>query len=390
MNPVGILRGEPDLYKFVTSAGIPVIFMTQGARRLIFYGLVLVFIFIAPATILYATGYSFDWEKRQLVKTGAFYFKSLPKGAQIFINGELKDTTPAFIDRLLPHQYLIEISKDGFWPWKKNLSIQSLSGTETPLVTEARNILLIPKNPEISLVLNNATSTLDYLLSPEEKAAFYQASTTATSTLKDVASWTLFENSIYYLQKSNLILYKTDINGTSKAQISFQSLPMTEKTYQIKVSKAEIAIWEPQGTLYLLNPETKIFEAIANEIDGAEFSSDNKKLLYWNSHEIFVLWLKEVLVQPYRKAGDKELITRFANKIAQAIWFSETNEHIIFVVRDETDADQIKITELDGRDLRNTYDIYSGKISEIYYNQNDDLLYFLTDRKLYSLDLLTK
>ncbi len=357
--------------------------MTLKIRRLIFYGLILVFAIVAPTTILYSAGYSLDWQEKRLVKTGAFYFKSLPKGAKIFMNGELQDTTPALIDRLVPKEYQIKISKDNFFSWSKKLEIKP------SLVSEARNILLVPKNPQLNLVSQEATSTKDYFLTPEEKRIYLQAFAAATSTLKDLAGWTVYQNNIYYLQSSNLILYKIDLAGLTKEQISFEPLPISEKSYQIEVRADQISVFEPGGRLYLFNREKKVFEPIAEKTEGLGFSSDNKKLLYWNEHEIWVLWLKDSLIQPYREEGEKELITRYSSKISQAIWLGETHEHIIFTVQiNDNGHYAIKITELDGRDMRNSYDIFSAKNPEIYWNEKDDLFYFLTDKKLYSFNLL--
>ena len=364
--------------------------MTRLTRRLIFYALLMVFVLAVPATILYSSGYFWDWKNKQLVTTGAFYIKSYPKGAAVLINGELKNNTPAFITQLPPGSYQIQIQKDGFYPWGKKLDIQSQA------VTEARNIFLVTQNPQITFVSANATSTHGYFLTNEQKIANEQASTTAALILKDTASWTVFENNIYFLQKSNLILYKTDLAGASKEQISFQPLPgfnptastTPQKIYRIKKSKEHTAILESDGRLYLLDQETKIFQLLAEEISGADFSPDNKKLLYWTEHEIWVLWLKEILIQPIKKAGDKELINRYSDKIIQAIWFPENNEYIFFVVRQNDNIDKIKITELDGRDLRNTYDIFSNKNLEIYYSGNEKLLYLNIGKKLYSLDLI--
>lgn len=363
--------------------------MKRSTRRTIFFGFILIFLIVTPGVLLYATGYSFDWENKQLIKTGSFYFQSLPSGAQIKIDDKLTNTTPSYIGRLNPGQYQIQISKDGFLTWQKKLNI------EEQLTTETRNIFLVPQKPNIELVSENVTSTKNYFLTDQQRNAQMQTALIASSTLKDVLSFTSYQNNIYYLQKSNLILFRTDLSGGGKEQISLQSLPDSgkidsgqQKIYQIVISPDQIAVFEPGGKLYLLDKQTKIFNLLAEEIQGMEFSSDNEKIIFWTDHEIWVMWLKEVWAQPYRKAQDKELITRYGDKITQALWLTKTNEHIIFTVQGDDKNTAIKLTELDGRDMRNTFDIYSGKVSEIYYNQNDDLLYTLTDHTLYSLDLL--
>jgi len=363
--------------------------MTRNTRRIIFFGFVLIFLIVTPGVLLYATGYSFDWESKQLIKTGSFYFQSQPAGAQIKIDGKLIDTTPSYVSRLNPGQYQIQISKDGFLTWQKKLNI------EEQITTEARNIFIIPQKLNLELVTDNVTSTKDYFLTEDQRNVQMQTALIASSTLKDVLGFTLYQSDIYYLQKSNLILFKTDLSGRNKEQISLQPLPEPGKTdsgqqkiYQIVISPEQTAVFQPGGKFYLLDKQTKIFNLLVDEVQGIEFSSDNEKILFWTNHEIWVMWLKEIWAQPYRKAQDKELITRFADKITSALWLVKTNEHIIFAVQGNDNNSTIKLTELDGRDMRNTFDIHSGKISEVYYNQNDDLLYILTDGKLYSLDLL--
>jgi len=367
--------------------------MTKTTRRLIFYFLVLVFLIVAPLTILYSSGYFYDQENKKIIQTGAFFIDSQPKNAKVFINGQFKDTTPrVLIEHLLTGSYEVTVAKDGFWTWKKNLEIKP------PLVTEVRNIFLVPQNPKIELFVQNATSSIEnYFLTPTQKIINDQASSTISKTIKDAAAWTVFENNIYYLQKSNLVLFKTALDGSAKEQISLAPLPefnasssaMTiSKNYQIRKAGGQIAIFSPAGELYLLNPTTQLFETVANEVQGAEFSSDDKKLLWWTDHEIWVLWLEDILIQPLRKAGDKELIARFADIISQAIWLPKTNEHIIFVVKQPDGTQNIKLTELDGRDLRNTFDIYSDKNVKLYWSAEDKLLYLKAGEKLYSVDLI--
>ena len=186
-----------------------------------------------------------------------------------------------------------------------------------------------------------------------------------------------------------MILYRSDLNGDNSEPISSQPLASSTQSYKLAISPEQTAVFETGGKLYLFEKDSKVFNLLAKNVKGVEFSSDNEKLLWWTDNEIWVMWLKDVFSQPYRKAGDKEIIMSSPNKIIQAIWFTKTNEHIIYSLAGQNDQAQIKITELDSRDQRNTFDIYSAKNPEIYWNGNDNLLYILTGGKLYSLDLLS-
>src|SRR4030042_5390440 len=104
--------------------------MTKKTRTILFLALLFIFILLAPSIIFYSFGYRFNFETKAIVKTGAFYFKVLPKSAQISIvpldnkgnfieeKRTLKKTDfffgAALIENLLPKKYQVEITKDGF------------------------------------------------------------------------------------------------------------------------------------------------------------------------------------------------------------------------------------------------------------------------------------
>lgn len=320
--------------------------MTFKIRRIILIGTILFFVIVAPTALLYSYGYSFDWQKKKVVLTGGFYFESLPKKADVYLNDKLKEKTPVFIKRLLPKEYQIKITKDGYHSWQKNLRIES------KLVTEAKNILLIPLNPKIKII--NEALPIDFSL--EE---FIQ---------------TEKSNNVFYIQEPSYILYKTDKENSFQKQISLTPLPINHQ-YQIFVSTNEqIAVLDENKQLYLLNQEIKTFRLINQNVQGLQFSNDNK-LLYFTPSEIWVYYLN-------RKNNQQELITRLSQKIKQAIWHNKTNEHIIFSV-----DQNIKITELDGRNGRNTNDLIELNFNQMAYSEKNELLYLIKDKQLLSISL---
>jgi hypothetical protein len=361
--------------------------MTLKTRRIIYISLIIIFLIAAPLTILYSQGYSFDWQKKIFVKTGSFYLKSYPQSANIYIDGKKSGTAPLYAKRLLPKNYSIEISKSGFYPWQKNLKIES------QIVTEARNILLIPEKPQLKTIDENLSpdfSLNDYFLKNPDKIKIQQVKTTAESELK-TDSYTFSGDQIFYLQPLDRILYKADINGVNKQQVTLEPLPADVYKISVSLDQKFILALGKSERLYLLNPEKNIFELIETGVKNADFSLDSKKLLYYTGSEIWVKYLGKIQIQPYHEAGEKELITRFSEKINSAIWYPEDNEHIIFVV-----GNTIKITELDGRDKRNTYDLLKldnaftqddWNNPQLYYNLDKSLLYFINNNKLYSVQI---
>ena len=143
--------------------------MTKKTRTAIFILFVFLFILGAPSVVFYSQGYRVDFNPpaggKKLVQTGGLYFKVAPDHVDVYINGKLKKgtsiiTNAAYIENLLPKNYDIEIKKVGYHPWKKTLEVKERE------VTEAKNIILFPENPQFVIVdkappkiMNSATST---------------------------------------------------------------------------------------------------------------------------------------------------------------------------------------------------------------------------------------
>ena len=125
--------------------------MTKRDRTIIFLICLVLFVSAAPAAIFYSQGYRIDFDNKKIVQTGGFYFKVSPSRAEVYLNGRLEKNTSmitkaAYIENLLPQKYEIEIKKEGFYAWKKTLEVKERE------VTEAKNIILLPKNPQFTIV----------------------------------------------------------------------------------------------------------------------------------------------------------------------------------------------------------------------------------------------
>ncbi len=275
--------------------------MSHFTRKAFLYLAIILFLLIAPTVIAYALGYSFDWQTKKPVLTGGFYLKSVPKKASIYVNDKIKGETPDFIKRLVPKYYQVKIEKEGYHSWEKNLKIES------QIVTEVKNIILIPKKPE----------------------------------LKEENIFPLIEEPLHTFHLKNNILYEGD------EQISLA--PLEDGEYEILVKNNEVALLN--NDLYLLSP-SKTFETIIKNVSFAQFS-ENNRLLYLTNNEI---WIYDFNSQ------SKELITRSSQEIKQAAWY--LNEHIIF-----TTEEMARIIEIDSRDKRNIFNLVEMEIDRIICNE---------------------
>ena len=91
-------------------------------------------------------------------------------------------------------------------------------------------------------------------------------------------------------------------------------------------------------------------EKLAYFVTDFAISPDNRKLAWWNGNELWVMWLLDTDYQPYHKAGDKDLITRFSIKIKNAGWFRDS-DHVV------VDSSGYKVVEIDKRGGLNIVEI---------------------------------
>src|SRR5688572_13864453 len=86
----------------------------------------ILFLISAPLIVLFARGFKYDFSQNKIVKTGTLVVESEPDNADIFLNDEKEDTqTPANIRFVLPGEYTVTVSKDGYQSWTKRLTIKS-------------------------------------------------------------------------------------------------------------------------------------------------------------------------------------------------------------------------------------------------------------------------
>jgi len=119
------------------------------------------FLVIAPFLISYSLGRKISPISTQTGTVGTFLVRSIPGGASISVNKNIISTkTPGAIQNLLPGNYDLELSKDGYKPWTKSLPI---SGT---MITDVRDVRLIPEKIEEDVMRGNV---VDFYLSPKRQ-----------------------------------------------------------------------------------------------------------------------------------------------------------------------------------------------------------------------------
>ena len=424
--------------------------MTLRTRRIIFYGLFLIFFPFSVGVIFYSQGWRIDFENFRVQKTVAAYIETSPKSVIIKLNnkiipdqsGLIKSGT--LIPDLLPKNYKLEIQKDGYWTYRKNIKV------EPSMVAELVNTVLIPqkfektavveklkgyeivdlnakrfvvKNPQTKIYyfyrLNdsqtafNVSASFNNILKKSETIAQIKLhpfnevclmiesanvrSAVAAKNLvcgilfkknknNKILAWTADNTNIYIVKSKDRAIFS--YNLITKNETNIAPLPAGSSTIsEIKVSGSQIDVLEKSGDLLLFDSKEKKFRLIADNVKNFSFSPDNKKIaLIKTKGEIEIYFIEDWYKNIKKKAGDIASFT-IENKelIKNAYWYKDSF-HLFVEYKDENGNSQINFMEIDDRQPLNRFPILS-EFKNIYYDAIQNLLYFTQNNSLYLIKI---
>lgn len=119
--------------------------------------LVTLLIIVVSIFMIFASfGLRVNWERFSILHTGVVYLSYYPADSVVFVDGKEYREKSNFDIQLLPGQYDIVVSKEGYSTWKHRAKIVA------DRVTYYKNIVLFKSKPEISIVTdNNTISSID-------------------------------------------------------------------------------------------------------------------------------------------------------------------------------------------------------------------------------------
>ena len=427
--------------------------MTKRTRTILFIICVILFAVIAPLVVFYSQGYRFDFEIKKIVQTGAFYFKVLPRGVEIYLNGKLIKktsvlTSSALIENLLPKSYEIQIKKEGYRFWQKNLEIKEKQ------VTEAKNIILFPENPKLEILIKNVG---DFWFSPDgKKIVIYESAAASPPSSnwnlklyeleKNIKSQLIQEKDIY-LRGANLL--NLEFSDDSKEIYLNIGMKEQEKNFVLELNKFPPILTERK--ISSISENVVASQSLNNKIyyldnSGYVFKTDSSPDLFQKGTELKIN-TKPFPVQPeteyklrvfqdyiflqekkslYLYDQDSESFEKFFDGISNLkispdlnkLVFSSKSEIWILFLKDSdspflyqkgdkvfltrisekidnifwlnsyylifNSGSKIKIAEIDDRDGISIIEIAEFESPKIFWNKTDKKLYILSNGNLYS------
>lgn len=171
--------------------------LTRRIRLTIMLSLIGLFCIISPAVLLLARGFRFDFATKTLTHGGALSIETSPPGTTVSLSDiELKEKSPYRIPTLIPGNYHVKISKEGYYTWEKNITIQSNQTTYLHNVdlfrTEAPELLNLTEKRIVTLLKEQNNNTEIFMTQEENTYEIfsYDAGISASTFLTRVNSIT--------------------------------------------------------------------------------------------------------------------------------------------------------------------------------------------------------
>ena len=278
-------------------------------RAIVFYFSVFLFLILFPIILSYSLGYKIDFKKLKVYKTGILYINSRPTGASIYINGKLHtDLTPAQIEEMKPGIYKIEVKREGFYSWERNLVVMP------KMVTRADRIVLFP------------------VIKDMKKISECDASEFVVSN----------KNYIYYLTKSGL--FRSAMDGANFRKISSYS-NWPEKIIGKRFSPPNDSfLFFTENTLYVayLNSDVALMRT-GEQVMVEELIKSPDPILdaFWYSDAGYIIMVTTKSVEVLELRGDKMRnivsLYKFA-KTPKHLYYDEVNDSLYFTDTPEGSA----------------------------------------------------
>jgi hypothetical protein len=334
------------------------------------------FILITLIVILLAQGYRLDRQTNTIYGTGILVATSDPTGATLTLNDEIRGLTNTTINNLVPGDYTITITKDGYFPWKNKVKIEK----SKVLTVEA---LMIPVNPSLSPI--TSTPAQNTWLSPDgEKLAYSvpdgssagvwmldlssQPFNLARKPLQLVADTDIIHYSqgkLRWSPSSKDLLISTAVNEVDSNFLLSIDNPL--KVAQIDPNSSQLlSQWDVEGLNNAqelqsnFNDQAK--ELIAAHSDTLSWSPDNLKFTYFTEQDdsrTYYVYDKETKKHSKMLEVKKELFT-------QIRWYADS-QHFLVLEKDSLD-DPVGTVSLIDMDGTNKQQVFRGTlIGDVLY-----------------------
>lgn len=257
------------------------------------------FIIVIAGTILmiqYANG-GYRLTNNGIVQgTGLLAANSFPTGAEVLVNGKLVTATDDTL-YLEPGEYDVEISKDGYIPWKKKLTIEEALVAQT-------NATLFPIAPNLSRL--SFTGVANISPSPDgQKIVYHTASQSAAR-----------KNGLYVMELGNNLPISLD-RGPRQIAEDVPGMNLQEASF----------IWSPDSSEIMVITEEKEMLIPADRTSDLRTLSD----ISFQRKQILSEWESEMYLKERQYLSEfPDEVIKVATQSAKNVYLSPDKERILY------------------------------------------------------------
>lgn len=327
-------------------------------KRVIWYSLSSVVLLATSVVMLFVSkGFYYDFETGAIKKNGAVYVRSIPRDSHIYINNKLKKKKTPISISLPEASYEMRVEKEGYIPWKKNISIKE------GYVSWENYIFLILEKREKTNITESGIKT--YLVAPSKNKIAYLDSNnnvwfvnpndnkhTKIYSSKDeltFLSWNRDSNTLLAKDKKDYFLV------TEKNTQKIKHVP--GKLVKIEISESDSKDVYALSNNYLYKASE---ENILIQEQGIETFSQTKNNLFYakNTKNGSEIWKSNFSFSDKNKIlTDKQSITMILPNEKEAYAYTTTNKNLYLYKNGETEKlyDNVTFGKWSGDDKKLLY-----------------------------------
>ena len=298
------------------------------------------YIVLLPIILSYSLGYHIDFGKLNIYKTGILSLRSNPSGSSLYINGRLSaELTPARIEELKPGKYFIEVKREGFYPWQKEVTIRP------NMVTRAENIVLFPVSQEVEKISDREAS--NFIVTDDRRQ-------------------------IYQMTKSGL--YRSGLDGSNpKLLTSYSEWPDRILGKGFSLDGKKILFFNENGIWVIyLNPYDRPLSAKETaRVEQVYVSQGLVRNAFWHSESNHIIFIcdKDINVLESGRGEEKNPVTLYKCEAPPAgVYYDAYSDSLYF--DDSRDGGKKGLYRLDLREK--TFDKFMQRVRkefDIIYEQ---------------------
>lgn len=356
-------------------------------RALLTSSVIFIFLLLGTAAaIFYAKGYRITPEKGRasLKETGLLVMTSVPNGASVYVDNELTTATNNTIN-LYPGEYDVKISKEGYFPWKKKITIkkETVSRADALLFPTAPKLESITNSGVNNPVIDNSKSLIAYTIASNsaEKDGVWLLEMSSKPILNFLGSTSQLANNLNYDFTNSTLEFSPDgaqimatipkIQSTFLLSTNgFNSQPQSIVTTLVQTKNAWKML-DRQNTQKTIEDQIpKVKSLIMNNFTDVVFSPSQEKILYTASESADlpviisprligvnstpeIRNIKKGSIYVYDTKEDRNFLlfdpSQTKTGIPNYIWYPDSN-HLVYA-----QENKINIMEYDGQNLTTVY-----------------------------------